>query len=318
MVGTAVTPPLFAPLTRAASAQTELQPTSVGSVNRAAAGGQASRIGKANRSDATRPGDRTTDTPAPQQRPAQGPASSPAPAPASIPRDSFEKSPDPTDASARRHQEIEDAASQPSNDIATQTAPTGEKLSAEEVEQVEQLQARDREVKAHEQAHKAAAGQYATSGPTYSYQRGPDGKRYAVGGSVGIDTSEAETPQKTITKMQVVRRAALAPAEPSAQDRKVAALASQQMSEARAELAEQRRAGHSGVTDAKQATNETSKAKPADEGEEVNDGVPAGGRDDASPSVDPVSPETPGGSPAGGTAMLRESGRVGAALDTFA
>ncbi|MEL7087366.1 MAG: putative metalloprotease CJM1_0395 family protein, partial [Planctomycetota bacterium] len=85
----------------------------------------------------------------------------------------------------------------------------GEPLDESEQKQVEELQARDREVRQHEQAHKAAAGPYATSGPTYSYQEGPDGKRYAVGGSVGIDTSPEATPEETIAKMQVVRRAAL-------------------------------------------------------------------------------------------------------------
>ena len=122
---------------------------------------------------------------------------------------------------------------------------TGEPLSEEEQQQVEELRARDREVRQHEQAHKAAAGQYATSGPTYSFQQGPDGRRYAVGGEVGIDTSEAETPEATIRKMQQVRRAALAPAEPSAQDRRVASQASQSATAARAELSEQRRAERS-------------------------------------------------------------------------
>ncbi|MEO0513882.1 MAG: putative metalloprotease CJM1_0395 family protein [Planctomycetota bacterium] len=125
------------------------------------------------------------------------------------------------------------------------TAPTGtdgKPLDDAEQKQVEELQARDREVRQHEQAHKAAAGSYATSGPTYAYQEGPDGKRYAVGGSVGIDTSPEATPEETIAKMQVVRRAALAPAEPSSQDRKVAAQASQTMQEARAALAQERTA----------------------------------------------------------------------------
>ncbi|MEM6333853.1 MAG: putative metalloprotease CJM1_0395 family protein [Planctomycetota bacterium] len=116
----------------------------------------------------------------------------------------------------------------------------GEPLTAEEQEQVDKLQARDREVRAHEQAHKNVAGPYAVSGPTYSYQRGPDGQRYAVGGSVQIDTSPEDTPEQTLAKMQQVRRAALAPAEPSAQDRRVAQQASQQAAEARAEINAQR------------------------------------------------------------------------------
>ena len=114
-------------------------------------------------------------------------------------------------------------------------------LSEEEQQQVEKLKARDREVRAHEQAHKAAAGGYATSGPTYEYQSGPDGKRYAVGGEVGIDTSPVSgDPEATIRKAQVIRRAALAPAEPSSQDQRVAAQAARMEAEARQELSKQR------------------------------------------------------------------------------
>jgi hypothetical protein len=119
---------------------------------------------------------------------------------------------------------------------------TGNKpLSQEEQRTVEELKRRDQEVRAHEQAHSAAAGGYARGGASYQYQPGPDGKRYAVGGEVSIDTSAvSDDPQATIRKMQVVRKAALAPAQPSAQDRSVAATASQQMSQARQELARQR------------------------------------------------------------------------------
>ena len=137
------------------------------------------------------------------------------------------------------------ARTEPTEESEDPTAPVGrdgKPLDESEQKQVDELQARDREVRQHEQAHKAAAGPYATSGPTYTYQEGPDGKRYAVGGSVGIDTSPEATPEETIAKMQVVRRAALAPAEPSSQDRKVAAQASQTIQQARAELATQRQA----------------------------------------------------------------------------
>lgn len=100
------------------------------------------------------------------------------------------------------------------------------------------MQARDREVRAHEQAHLAAGGRWVTSGPSYSYQTGPDGRRYAVGGEVGIDSSPVSgDPQATIDKARQVRAAALAPAEPSAQDLKVAARASAMEQKAQAELA---------------------------------------------------------------------------------
>lgn len=98
------------------------------------------------------------------------------------------------------------------------------------------LKARDREVRAHEAAHQAVGGQYAGS-ISYVYERGPDGAQYAVGGEVSIDTSPVQgDPQATIEKMRTVRAAALAPAEPSPQDRAVAAEAMQLMLQAQSEL----------------------------------------------------------------------------------
>lgn len=113
-------------------------------------------------------------------------------------------------------------------------------LTPEEVREVEKLKARDREVRAHEQAHLAAAGPHATGAPTYEYERGPDNRPYAVGGEVEIDTSPERDPEATLRKAQTVRRAALAPAQPSPQDRRVAAQAARMEAEARRELALQR------------------------------------------------------------------------------
>ncbi|MFV1873388.1 MAG: putative metalloprotease CJM1_0395 family protein [Oleiphilus sp.] len=116
----------------------------------------------------------------------------------------------------------------------------GVELTDEELEVVEELKARDSEVRAHEQAHKTAGGQY-TGAISYSYQSGPDGKRYAVGGEVPIDVSPIPgDPQATIVKMNIVRSAATAPAQPSAQDQLVAAQASRQMAEAQAELVQEK------------------------------------------------------------------------------
>jgi hypothetical protein len=112
----------------------------------------------------------------------------------------------------------------------------GAELSEGEQKQVAELKKRDQEVRQHEQAHKAAGGQYAGS-ISHTYQKGPDGRSYAVGGEVPIDASPiAGDPQATIDKMRQVRAAALAPAEPSAQDRKVASIAQGREAEARAEL----------------------------------------------------------------------------------
>ena len=115
-------------------------------------------------------------------------------------------------------------------------------LSESEQELVRDLKARDLEVRAHEQAHLAAAGDLALGGPRYDYQRGPDGRRYAVGGSVEIDTSPVPNdPEATIQKATRIKRAALAPQEPSSTDRSVASRADAMKAEARQQLAAERR-----------------------------------------------------------------------------
>ena len=120
------------------------------------------------------------------------------------------------------------------------SAISGE-LTPEQKQQVAELKARDLEIRAHEMAHVIAGGAHVTSGPSYEYKIGPDGKGYAVAGSVGIDTSPvAGDPEATIAKMQTVAAAAMAPASPSGQDHKVAAQARQAEAKARAELAQMR------------------------------------------------------------------------------
>lgn len=109
-------------------------------------------------------------------------------------------------------------------------------LSEEEQKQIDELKKRDREVRAHEQAHMAAGGGL-VQGPYYEYTTGPDGKQYATAGSVSIDTAPVpDDPQQTISKMQTVKRAALAPINPSPQDRRVAQQAAVTEARARAAL----------------------------------------------------------------------------------
>lgn len=116
-------------------------------------------------------------------------------------------------------------------------------LSPAEQTMVRKLAGRDRQVRNHEQAHVAAGGSSVTGGPSYSFQTGPDGRRYAVGGEVPIDASEVPgDPKATIAKARQIRRAALAPADPSPQDRAVAASASQMEVAARREVSEEKRA----------------------------------------------------------------------------
>ncbi|MFC3624895.1 putative metalloprotease CJM1_0395 family protein [Vogesella amnigena] len=116
---------------------------------------------------------------------------------------------------------------------------TGELSEDDKVLQRE-LQRRDREVRAHEQAHLAAASGIGVSGPAYDYQTGPDGVRYAIGGNVRIDVSPGRSPEDTAEKARTIQRAALAPAQPSGTDLAVAARARQMELQALAEQAQQR------------------------------------------------------------------------------
>ena len=112
-------------------------------------------------------------------------------------------------------------------------------LTEVERQKVEELKRRDAEVRAHEQAHAAVGGAHAGA-PRFRFVRGPDGQFYAVAGEVTIDTSAVPgNPQATIRKMQQVKRAALAPQEPSAQDRRVAAEAERKILQARQQIREQ-------------------------------------------------------------------------------
>lgn len=119
------------------------------------------------------------------------------------------------------------------------TAITEQQANAEafaEKQVIRNLEIRDKEVRTHEMAHAAVGGAY-TGSPSYSYEIGPDGKKYAVEGEVAVDlTPIAGDPKETIAKMKKVQAAALAPASPSAQDTRVAASASGIIAEAQAEL----------------------------------------------------------------------------------
>ncbi len=113
-------------------------------------------------------------------------------------------------------------------------------LNEVQLREIERLKARDKEVRAHEMAHLTASSGLAVSAPSYEMTTGPDGQRYATGGEVRIDTSQGRTPEETTNKAQRIIAAALAPAEPSAQDLQVAAQARQMLVEAQSELAQQR------------------------------------------------------------------------------
>lgn len=138
-----------------------------------------------------------------------------------------------------------------------ETVRAAPKLTPKQEARVRELQRLDAKVRAHEQAHAAVGGQYAGA-PSYETTRGPDGRVYATGGHVSIDLSPVPgDPAATIQKMEVVKRAALAPAEPSAQDRSVAQKAERLRLEAQRELRAQEAA------ERREATQEQQQAPAA-------------------------------------------------------
>ncbi|WP_428606270.1 putative metalloprotease CJM1_0395 family protein [Sedimenticola sp.] len=138
---------------------------------------------------------------------------------------------------AVENRSTEQSPSAEDNKPATEQVSQTTEYDSAEYQALRALQARDREVRAHEQAHLSAAGRFAISGANFTYQRGPDGQLYAVGGDVQIDLSPVPgDPQATEQKAEAIRRAALAPSDPSPQDRKVAAQAGRLADAARAEI----------------------------------------------------------------------------------
>ncbi len=123
------------------------------------------------------------------------------------------------------------------------TSHAGQRIEndSEDQAQIRELQKRDREVRAHEQAHASTLGPYKSGGPRFKFEKGPDGRLYAVGGSVPVDLSTEETPEETIRKAQTIRRAALAPSNPSTADRQVAARATSMEATAKAQAAKEKR-----------------------------------------------------------------------------
>ncbi len=144
------------------------------------------------------------------------------------------------------------------------TPGTTGQLSVEEQRQLRELEAREREVRAHEQAHLRVGRDLIRGAASYTYQQGPDGRQYAVGGEVKIDTTGvAGDPEATEAKAYHIRETALAPTQPSNQDRAVASMASRMAQEARLEIQRQQRA------EAEQAYRQTA-STPVGEGAVIN------------------------------------------------
>ena len=117
----------------------------------------------------------------------------------------------------------------------TKSSVQSSELTDEQKSQVEELAQIDRKVRAHEQAHRSVGGDL-VRGSSYSYTQGPDGKRYVTAGEVSIDTSPGRTPEETVPKAEHIIRTALAPADPSAQDRAVASKATSMKMEAQSQV----------------------------------------------------------------------------------
>lgn len=142
-----------------------------------------------------------------------------------------------------------DPALKPAESQTTDTKKTGE-LSESDIKVVNELKQRDVEVRAHEAAHLAAAGSIAVSGASFEFQQGPDGSQYAIGGEVSIDTSPVSgDPAATLRKADTIRRAALAPAQPSGADMQVAAAATAMAAQAQVELMQKIQASQNGDND---------------------------------------------------------------------
>jgi len=145
---------------------------------------------------------------------------------------------------------------------ASVNASSEEEIVKQEQEISRELAERDREVRAHEQTHASIGGQYA-SAPSYTYERGPDGRMYAVSGEVKIDTSPIPNdPQATLEKAEIIQRAALSVAEPSSADRAAAADARAMAVEARAEMLQQENEVSAERANADEQDEEESKDKP--------------------------------------------------------
>jgi hypothetical protein len=156
-----------------------------------------------------------------------------------------------------------------------------------EEQHLEYLKQRDREVRAHEQAHIIAGGGLVRGGASFGYAAGPDGKLYAVSGEVSIDTSAVpDDPAATARKMSQVVKAALAPAQPSGQDRAVASSASKIEMQAQNEVTRQNLEARKGSAgDGKTgAANQSEDKKPAEPGKPAKSSpAPAAGQALASP-----------------------------------
>lgn len=160
------------------------------------------------------------------------------------------------------------------------TTATGQAPTDQQQQQIQELQRADSSVRQHEAAHQAAGGPYA-GGASFTYTRGPDGKNYATAGEVPVDTSPERDPQATIRKMDTVKAAALAPADPSPQDLRVA----QQADAAKAQAQQETRKKQSGTSGQPGQAGQGDGASPGDGQPQTGAGRNGAGNGTAAPAL---------------------------------
>jgi SprA-related family len=168
---------------------------------------------------------------------------------------------DPVSASLAKAKKAEKKKEQEEKKIQEAQKKSGpDELSEDEKRLVKDLAARDAEVKGHESAHQAAGGGM-IGAASFTYQQGPDGKMYAIGGEVSISTPAASTPQEAIKNARQVAAAAMAAGDPSPQDFAVAASARVMEMKAQQQLAKEeleKMTGQSSYKDAQNSLNKSS------------------------------------------------------------
>lgn len=83
---------------------------------------------------------------------------------------------------------------------------------------IEQLKSRDKEVRSHEASHSISPELVKIGSAQFDYTIGPDGKAYATGGRVTLSTGSAMTPEEALSKAEALKKASMAPGEPSTKD----------------------------------------------------------------------------------------------------
>ena len=107
-------------------------------------------------------------------------------------------------------------------------------MSTEDKALLDRLRARDSMVRGHENAHVTAAGGQASGPVQYTYQTGPDGRQYAIGGSVNIAVvSSPADDDQAARQADTARRAAEAGGQTSLRDMQVSMRAAELSTRAR-------------------------------------------------------------------------------------